>query len=103
MPTTTSTDTSTTTTAVANPPAGGDQAFASTNDDNQNPILKTEPWCVVISNHGQIGVVSRHAQQGDATTAAAARTASAAGNEKFVVKKEADLPAYLAEVEAAEL
>lgn len=94
--------TDTATTKVANPPAGGDQTFASTNDDNQNTVLQDRPWLVVVSANGQIGVQNRFATEAAANTAAAALTAGPLPNKtEVVVKKEADLPAYLAEVEAA--
>lgn len=83
---------------VANPPAGGDPTFASTNDDNQNTILKTQPYTVTIAANGQMGVVSRFNSQADAEADAAARRELVPGA-TFEVKKEAELPAYLAEVE----
>lgn len=94
--------TTTTTTKVANPPAGGPQEFASTNDDNQNTVLQDRPWLVVVSANGQIGVQNRFASEADASAAAAAlRAGSLPNRTDVVVKKEADLPAYLAEVEGA--
>lgn len=96
-------------TDVVNGPAGGPQEFASTNDDNQNPVLDDKPWCVVAVAHGQIGVVDRYREQGAATSAANARKAANAdlgGRTDYRVVKENDptngLPALLAEVEAAE-
>lgn len=87
---------------VANPPAGGDPTFASTNDDNQNTVLQDRPFCVVVSANGQIGVQNRYATQAAADTAAAAlKEGPLPGRTEVVVKKEADLPAYLAEIEGA--
>ena len=96
--------------AVVNPPAGGPQAFASTNDNNQNPVLDDKPFVVVAVAGDQIGVVDRYREKAAADQAAAARKAAAvdAGNGKtdFVVVKENDpengLPALLAKVEAGE-
>lgn len=92
---------------VANPPAGGNQAFASTNDDNQNTVLQTAPTVVVSSANRQAGVVSRFADAGAANNDAAARrkaldnVGNPAGT-KFTVMAESDLPDFVAKVEAGE-
>lgn len=93
---------------VINPPAGGPQEFASTNDDNQNPVLKDKPWCVVARDNDSIGVVNRHASEADAKNEAEARQQTARDNgvrTTYSAVKENDpdngLPAFLAEVETA--
>ena len=47
------------TTAVANPPAGGDQTQASTNDNNANDVLRDKPWCVTTNDGESVGVKER--------------------------------------------
>lgn len=93
--------------AVANPPAGGPQEFASTNDENINNALHDKPWVVAISAHGQVGVHSRYATREQANTAAAAARAVRPRFADVKVVKENDpdngLPALLAEVEGAEV
>lgn len=93
---------------VINPPAGGPQEFASTNDENQNPVLKDKPYVVVARDADSIGVVNRHADEASAKAEAEARTKASrdAGNRTtFTVVKENDpengLPSLLAEVETA--
>jgi len=89
--------------AVANPPAGGDQTQASTNDDNQNTLLQERPYLVTVAARGQTGVAARFSDQSGADRDAAARKAGPLPDStKVLVKKEADLPDYVAEVEAAE-
>lgn len=106
MPRRTDTDTTTeddTSAAVANPPAGGDQTQASTNDDNQNTVLRTAPYVVVVSANRQAGVVSRFADQADADNdAAARRKALTDTTTKVTVLKESDLPEFVVKVEAGE-
>lgn len=94
-------------TAVHNPPAGGDQSQASTNDDNVNADLHARPWVVAVVAHGQVGVHGRFAAEAEAN--ASAKATKAARPQKFVevkVVKENDikdgLPTLVAEVEAAE-
>lgn len=91
---------------VANPPAGGDQTQASTNDDNQNTVLRTEPHLVVSSDRDTAGVVSRFTSAADAENDAAARrkTLEDAGvtGTKFTVLPESELPDFVAKVEAGE-
>lgn len=93
--------------AVANPPAGGDQSQASTNDENINTILQNEPYVVTIAAHGSVGVLGRYRTEADANKA---RDAFAANRPAFVdvkVVKENDpnsgLPTLVADVTAGEL
>lgn len=92
--------------AVANPPKGGDQTQASTNDDNINSALHQAPHVVTIAAHGQVGVLSRFPNAADAETfaAAARRDRPAFVDIKVVKENDIDngLPALVAEVEAAE-
>lgn len=88
--------------AVANPPAGGDQTQASTNDDNQNTVLQTAASVVVASADRRAGVVSRFPDRGAADNDAAARRESAPAGTKYTVMDEAELPDFVARVEAGE-
>lgn len=94
-------------TAVHNPPAGGDQSQASTNDDNINDALG-KPWLVAISDGETVGVFARFASQSEAN--ASAKACKAKRPQKRIevrVLKENDisngLPAFVAEVEGARL
>ncbi|HUR23998.1 MAG TPA: hypothetical protein VMZ73_09030 [Acidimicrobiales bacterium] len=93
--------------AVANPPAGGPQEQASTNDDNQNTVLRERPYVVCVSAGGQVGVVDRASTKGEADTLAAARKATLPSLTEVTVVKENDpssgLPALVAEKESAAL
>jgi len=95
-------------TAVHNPPAGGDQSQASTNDDNVNDVLADKPWVVTINDGDTVGVFGRFADQ--AAAEASANAAKAKRPQKRIevrVVKENDitngLPALVAEVEAAKV
>lgn len=93
---------------VHNPPAGGDQSQASTNDDNVNDVLADKPWVVTISDGDTVGVFGRFADR--AAAEASAKAAKANRPQKRIevkVVKENDtedgLPALVAEVEGAKL
>lgn len=95
-------------TAVHNPPAGGDQSQASTNDDNVNDVLAERPFVVYISDGDAVGVLGRFADKGAAEASAkAAKVNRPAKRIEVGVVKENDitngLPAKVAEVEAAKL
>lgn len=88
---------------VFNPPAGGDQTQASTNDQNQNTVLQDKPYLVVTYANRQAGVVSRFASEGEAQKDADARKASLEGTgTKLKVLKESDLPDFVAKVESGQ-
>jgi len=92
--------------AVANPPAGGDQSQASTNDDNQNDVLSSAPFVVTIADGDSVGVVGRFADKAAADNAAKAYKVDRPQKRIEVkVVKENDitngLPALVAEVEGA--
>lgn len=93
---------------VINPPAGGPQEFASTNDENQNPVLREQPYVVVARDADSVGVVNRHSDEAAAKSEADARNARAKENgvrTTYTVVKENDpdngLPALVLEVETA--
>jgi hypothetical protein len=93
---------------VHNPPAGGDQAQASTNDDNVNDDLADKPFVVAISDGDTVGVFGRFADR--AAAEASAKAAKANRPQKRIevrVVKENDitdgLPAFVAEVEGAKI
>lgn len=92
--------------AVTNPPAGGPQAQASTNDQNANPVLSDKPWVVVLSANGQAGVIDRYASEADAKARAETERANRPRSVDVTVLKENDpkngLPAHVAKVEAGE-
>lgn len=88
---------------VFNPPAGGDQTQASTNDQNQNTVLQREPHVVVAYANRQVGVVSRFGSRGEADSDAKAReTGLGDVGTKVKVLKEQDLPDFVAKVESGE-
>lgn len=93
-------------TAVHNPPKGGDQSQASTNDDNVNDVLADKPWVVTVNDGDMVGVFGRFADK--AAAEASAKACKANRPQKRIevkVVKENDitngLPALVAEVEAA--
>lgn len=96
-----------TSTAVHNPPKGGDQSQASTNDDNVNEVLASRPWVVAISDGDTVGVFGRFADKADAEKSAAAARAKRPARIDVRVVKENDitngLPALVAEVEMAKI
>lgn len=91
-------------TAVHNPPKGGDQAQASTNDDNVNDVLAETPWVVAISDGDTVGVHGRFSDKAAAEASAKAVRALRPKRIDVRVIKENDikngLPAFVAEVEA---
>lgn len=92
-------------TAVHNPPAGGDQSQASTNDDNVNDVLADKPWVVCISDGETVGVFARFADKAAAEASARACKANRPAKRiEVTVVKENDttngLPDLVAKVEA---
>lgn len=91
--------------AVHNPPKGGDQSQASTNDDNINSVLAERPWVVTISDGESVGVFGRFADKASAEASAAAARVKRPARIDVKVVKENDtsygLPNLVAEVEAA--
>ncbi len=95
-------------TAVHNPPKGGDQSQASTNDDNINDVLHDKPYVVTIEDGDSVGVVARFADKAEADASAKAFKAKRPQKRiELKVVKENDitngLPALVAEVEDAKL
>ncbi len=95
-------------TAVHNPPKGGDQSQASTNDDNINDVLHDKPYVVTIEDGDSVGVVARFADKAEADASAKAFKAKRPQKRiELKVVKENDitkgLPALVAEVEAAKV
>lgn len=90
---------------VANPPAGGDQSQASTNDDNVNDVLADKPYVVTISDGQTVGVWGRYSDKAQAESAAAAARAVRPTRIDVKVVKENDikggLPDLVAEVAEA--
>lgn len=91
---------------VHNPPAGGDQSQASTNDDNINDVLHNMPFVVTITDGETVGVVARFSDQASAD--ASAKAFKAKRPQKRIELKalkendpKAGLPALVAEVAAA--
>jgi hypothetical protein len=93
--------------AVHNPPAGGDQSQASTNDDNINAVLAERPWVVTVSDQDTVGVHGRFATKAEAEASAKAVSANRPSRIDVKVVKENDpkngLPNLVAEVEAAKV
>jgi hypothetical protein len=93
--------------AVHNPPKGGDQAQASTNDDNINAVLHELPFVVTVSDGDNVGVHGRFATKAEADASAKAVRAKRPARIDVKVVKENDtedgLPALVAEVEAAKI
>ncbi len=75
---------------VANPPKGGDQSQASTNDDNVNDVLHDKPWVVTNYDGALVSVVNRFADQGEAEKSAAALRARLPKKNEVKVLKEND-------------
>lgn len=91
--------------AVANPPKGGDQSQASTNDDNINDVLANRPYVVAISDGETVGVFNRFSSRSDAENSAKAAKAKRPQKRiELKVVKENDvsggLPDLVAKVEA---
>jgi len=92
-------------TTVHNPPKGGPQDQASTNDDNINGDLHGRPWVAAISDGETVGVLGRYSSQSEADAAAKAFKAKRP-QKRIEVRalKENDpkngLPAFVAEVAA---